>query len=156
MSLIKQSFPIGKIYSPFEEIFNDFFQNGMITNFPFHPSNEIESRITSPSTNIHEDEKNIFVDLMIPGFKKQDVQINLEDRKLTVHCKHSEKDEINTKKLIKKEFHNYEFARSFNLPEDVEIDNISGKYENGILSISIPKIEKQIEDKPSKRLIEIK
>ena len=89
--------------------------------------------------NIKEFEGHFLISLAIPGFTKSNVNIKQEKNIITVQGKQETNSDI---KFLKREFEVTEFKRSFTLPEDVNYDAISASFENGILNISIPKVEK--------------
>lgn len=89
--------------------------------------------------DIIENEKEFVLDLMLPGFKKEDVSINVDDNIMTIEGERKVSD--NKKYNRKGSFYGH-FKKSFTLPEDVLADNIDASYNDGILSIAIPKDEK--------------
>ena len=109
--------------------------------------------VSIPAVNVKDNEDKFVVELAAPGLKKENIQINLENKLLTISAEEkSEKTEKDDNSdYTRKEFNYSSFSRSFTLPEIVESDNISASYQDGVLSITIPKAEKQ----KSSRLIEI-
>lgn len=107
-----------------------------------------------PPVNIRETEQAFTVELMAPGFKKEDFNIEVENDLLTISSEiKSEKTEQEEGKFTRKEFSFTSFKRSFTLPETVKEEGINASYENGILAITLPKKE---EAQPkAKRLVEI-
>jgi len=109
-----------------------------------------------PKVNISENFTNFVVNLVIPGLKKSDFSIEVEENTLKVSAKiTTEKEQTETKHTIKytrREFNYNNFSRSFVLPETVDVEDIKATYENGILSISLPKLE---EKKELKKMVEI-
>ena len=109
-------------------LFSDAFANEYQTNY---------SR--NPATNIIENENNFELVLAVPGFTKEDLKIDLEDNLLTI----SSEKEVDDKEInfSRKEFTYGAFSRSFKLPKTVEAEKIKADYQNGVLNITIPKIE---------------
>ena len=100
--------------------------------------------------------KRFEVDIDLPGFKKDEITMHLEDGYLTVSAaKGLDKDEKDEKgTYVRHERYAGNMSRSFYVGEQITEDDIHPKYENGILSFSVPKKEgKAIEDK--KRYIAI-
>ena len=91
---------------------------------------------------------NIIVD--IPGFDKNDINLECKDGYLNINVKKEEKEEIDNKNYIRKERFYGEYTRTFYLGE-LDTDKIEAKFNNGTLHITVPKEEKQI----NKRIIEI-
>ena len=94
-----------------------------------------------PAINISEDEKSYTVDVVSPGFKKEDFKINLDNGLLTVSFEKKEETENKEYKTIRKEFSFRSFKRSFNLDDKINTGGIQAKYENGVLKIYLPKKE---------------
>jgi len=93
----------------------------------------------SPNVNIYENENAYVIELAAPGLKKEDFQINLKKDTLSVWAE-VKKDETQTAKdFTRKEFDYSSFARSFNLPDTADGDNITAEYKDGILNINISK-----------------
>ncbi|WP_101690016.1 Hsp20/alpha crystallin family protein [Dysgonomonas massiliensis] len=107
-----------------------------------------------PATNVTENDKSFAIDLSIPGFSKEDVQIEVDKNILTISAKTETKNETNEDKVLRREFQTSSFTRRFTLPENVDTENISASEEKGILHILLPKLDKAIEDKVKR--IEIK
>ncbi len=107
---------------------------------------------TLPSVNIKETEDNFEVEVAAPGFDKSDFNIELNNDILTISSdKTIDETETENNKVTRREFSYQSFTRSFTLPELVEDENISAKYENGILLITIPKKE-EAKPKPIKQI----
>ena len=106
------------------------------------PLNEVGSdkqkRYSYPPANIMKDGSTYILSIALPGVDKNDVNINIEKNKLTIK---SEVDESNESKYRLREFNYAKFERSFTLSDDADIDNISAKFDQGILSISIPTLK---------------
>ncbi|MBK9481007.1 MAG: Hsp20/alpha crystallin family protein [Bacteroidetes bacterium] len=106
------------------------------------------AHFTTPPVNILEKEKNYSIELMAPGLDKSDFKIELDNHLLTISFqKTTESTEESpaqspaTEKFIKKEFSIKSFKRTFTVNEHLKLDEITAKYENGILSVDIPKVE---------------
>ena len=86
------------------------------------------------------------LDVDLPGFKKDEVHVDLKNGYLTISAeKGLDKDESDKKgKYIRQERYAGACSRSFYVGEDVEPSEISGKFEDGILKLSIPKAEKKL------------
>ena len=107
-------------------------------------------------TDVKETEKGYEVDIDLPGFKKDEIQIELKDGYLTVSAeKGLDKDEEDKKgKYIRKERYAGALSRTFYLGEEIREEEIKAKFENGILSVSIPKEEEKKVEGPKHISIE--
>ncbi len=108
-----------------------------------------------PSVNIEDLETEFRIDFAVPGMKRDDFTIEIENNQLTISTKsNSETEErIENGNFTRREFNFSAFKRVFTLPKSINIDEINANYENGLLKVSLPKKEEAL-PKP-KRLIEI-
>jgi HSP20 family protein len=104
-----------------------------------------------PLANFTETVKEFKLDLSVPGLKKEDFKVNVEDGILTVSCEKEEESNEDTENLKRREFSYSSFSRSFTLPDNAKEDQINAKYDNGILSVTIPKKEESA-SKPKKTI----
>jgi HSP20 family protein len=110
---------------------------------------------TLPAVNIKETAKDFQLELAVPGKKKEDFTIEIDQDVLTISSetkKEEEKIEDNGR-YTRKEFSFSSFKRAFTLPEIVNTNDINAVYENGILVLTLPKKEEVQEN--TKRLIDI-
>jgi len=119
-----------------------FFGDNIITDKP---------RYINKKVNIIENENSYGISFEIPGFNKEDVNIELNDGIITISSHVEESNET----YIKKEYTKDSFERSFYLPEDVDLENIEALMENGILSVILNK-RKIDEDTTKSKKIDIK
>ena len=101
-------------------------------------------------TDIKESDTAYEMDIDLPGFKKEDVSAKLENGYLTITAaKGLDKDEKNDKGVyIRRERYSGQCARTFYVGEAVTQEDIKAKFEDGILKVTIPKVEpKKVEDK---------
>ena len=116
-----------------------------------------ENNTFVPAVNILEHEGHWEIALAAPGFAKSQFFINQKANLLTIGAKvekvtTEEGQPETTAKVVRKEFEQHSFERSFTLPETVENEGITAQYTNGILHVSVPKKEVA---KPELRQIEI-
>ncbi len=95
-----------------------------------------------PATNILEKENSYEIELAAPGMKKEDFKLEAEKNILSVVFEKKQEDNKEEGEYLQREFEMDGFTRSFTIPETADVENIKARYENGILFISIPKIEK--------------
>jgi HSP20 family protein len=108
---------------------------------------------TLPSVNIKETEDDFFVQMAAPGMVKDDFKIELTNNLLTISSEKQSENQFKDKERITRcEFSYQSFSRSFVLPAIVDNERIEAKYENGILSIAIPKKE-EAKPKPTRKIM---
>ena len=116
----------------------------------FRPWNEwfegngglLQRTLTVPAVNITEEDNSYKVTVAAPGMSKKDFNIDVEGNMLTISAEKEEEKEESDKKFNRKEYNYSSFSRSFTLPEEVAKEEISAKYDNGILMLTLPKNEK--------------
>lgn len=104
---------------------------------------------TNMNCDIQEFENNYLIDFELPGFKKENIKAELKNGYLIVSASRSDEDEENNGNYIRRERFMGTTSRSFYVGENITQEDINAKYENGILTLSIPKKEKvqQVENK---------
>lgn len=132
--------------TPFEQLIKTVWGN----DFGFGPFRDhVEAR---PAVNIVETEQHFRLEIAAPGLGKEDFRVELEQNRLTISAeKQSEKVEGENVRM--REFAYNSFKRSFTLPKTVDGERIEAKYEQGVLSLVLPKKEEAL-PKPA-RTIEI-
>ena len=128
----------------FPSLMNEFFNDDLRMNL-------INSNYSVPSVNSIESDDSFEIDLAVPGMKKDDFTIQLNDKVLVISSEKTNSDDSNNMRL--NEFNYSSFQRSFIVPETVELDKIKANYKNGILKIKLPKKKDSI-TKPD-RVIDI-
>ena len=118
------------------------------------PFSALSNRSHVPSVNISETDTNFELALAAPGKTRKDFNVELDDHVLTVSSESKHEDESKTDQYTRREFRYDNFQRSFRLPETVDTAKIKAKYNNGILTICLPKHEEAIPE--PKKQIEIK
>ena len=142
-----------------ENLFDDFFGFPAFPEFPEfrnidkalygkHAAREMK-------TDVHEHEDHYEIDIDLPGFQKDQLSLELENGYLTVSAaKGLDKDETDKKgKVIRQERYAGTMQRSFFVGENITEEDIAAKYENGVLSLSVPK--KDAPKLPEKKVIMI-
>ena len=108
---------------------------------------------TLPAVNIREEEKEFVLELAVPGMKREDFNIEVDDNVLTISMERKDEHEESDSGYTRREFKYTNFKRAFTLPETVNEDAIEAQYKDGILRFSLPKKQEAL-PKP-KRLIEV-
>lgn len=146
MNLIKFNSPIDDFFKV-NNTLDSFFKNDF-----FSHSNHNSTSI--PAANVKESEESFQVELATPGKKKEDFKIELDNNILKISSEtkleNEEKDENGN--YTRREFSYQSFQRMFNLPKNIQNDNIKAKYEEGILIIDLPKKE-EVKEKPTRTVL---
>jgi HSP20 family protein len=125
------------------DLFNEFFNDYAGADF---------RKWNAPAVNTSENDQAFKLELAVPGLKKEDFKIAIEENTLLVSAEQQQDNTEKTEKYTRKEFSFTSFTRRFNLPENVDQSAISANYENGIMNIRLPK---KADEKPKTREISI-
>lgn len=129
------------------EVFNDFFDTDFMTR----------TKATAPAINVKETEKDYTVEVAAPGMTKDDFNVNIDkDGNLHIHMEaHTEKKEEDKKShYLRREFAYSKFEQTLLLPDDVEKEAIAARVNDGVLTVTPPKMAKP--ECPAARQIEVK
>jgi len=100
-----------------------------------------------PAVNIKETENAYEIQMALPGYQKEDIQIKVENELLTISSEKVEESKEEGENFTKQEFSKESFSRSFTLPELVDIEGIEANNEHGILAVTLPKNKELLKDK---------
>jgi HSP20 family protein len=124
--------------APWRDFFNvdNFFDNNWLSKW----------EKDFPAVNIAENEKNYSVEVVAPGFRKEDFKLKVDDDVLTISAesKSEKKENGKEKEYTRREFSYSSFTRSFRLPDNVKDDSITASYQDGILMLELPKSKTQV------------
>ncbi|MBN1819695.1 MAG: Hsp20/alpha crystallin family protein [Prolixibacteraceae bacterium] len=146
MTLMKRT---NSYYPSFSNFFDNFFGNDLMdwSNMNFSNTNT-----TLPAVNVKETDEAYEIEVAAPGMEKKDFRINLDNDVLTISSERKNEKEEKTGKYSRKEFSYQSFQRSFTVPNNVVDGNeIKAKYNDGILTISLPKKE-EAKPRPPKEI----
>ncbi len=140
------------------EIMEDFFSSPFSSHewkySGLNPLTKTNISDNLPSTNVVETKGDYQYELATPGFDKQDITVKLENNTLTIKGEKIIEDKKSDKDYLSKEFHFQKFSRTFDVPDNVVLDEIFAKVENGITTLFLPK-EKLGKKESVKRTIDI-
>lgn len=105
-------------------------------NFNFRPSLYDQGRRLNrltPATDLYEDDNNFYARIELPGVKKKEIDVKLENAVLTISG--------NRKSTKNEGEQNLSFNRSLSIPDGIQGDKIKATYEDGILTVTLPKVE---------------
>ena len=133
----------------FPRLFDRFIEGDL---FDWTNRNYSNTNTTLPSVNIKESQEEFQVEVAAPGFSRDEFKIEVNNNVLTVSSeKKVENETKENENFTRREFSYQSFCRSFTLPSIVNNEAIAAKYDNGILTISIPKRE-EAKPKPARQI----
>jgi len=138
---------INRSYVPayWDDFFNDKFFN-QVKN-----TGSGESR---PAVNISEDDKGYIIEVAVPGIAKDKFNLEIENDVLTLSSVQKENKDEQKQNYLRREFSYQSFKRSFELPETIDQEQINATIDAGVLTLSLPKKEEEVQKAP--RQIEVK
>jgi HSP20 family protein len=146
MTLVKRN---NNYYPTFPSFFDNFFNRNLMD---WENWNYSDTNTTIPAVNVKEDNDKFQIEVAAPGMKKEDFRLKLENNVLTISSERKEEKEEKKENYSRKEFSYQSFQRSFNLPEGhIQSENITAKYNDGILIIELPKRE-EVKPQPLKEI----
>lgn len=140
MNLIRKQAPF------FPSLIDDFINQDWNSKTP--------SSTTLPAVNIKDLEPQFEIELAVPGMKKSDFEIEVEDGLLSISSSLEEEQVTEKGKFTRREFSYNSFKRTFTIPDSVDPSNIEAQYSDGVLQLRLPK-RKEALPQP-KKLIKIR
>lgn len=122
------------IQDEMNRLFDDFFGRPVART-------EWTEGVWSPTVDVSEDRDNVIIKAEMPGMKKEDVKISIQDNVLTLKGEKKQEKEEKDKSYHRVERSYGSFCRSFQLPTSVKTDKIKANYKEGVLNITVPKTE---------------
>ncbi|WP_020403322.1 Hsp20/alpha crystallin family protein [Gracilimonas tropica] len=135
MALINYTRPNVDLHSKrFSDILDEFFNDSI----------RYKKDSFVPSVDISETENSFEISVALPGMKKEDISVDLDDGRLTISGERKFEKEDEGKNYHRLESGFGTFSRSFQLPDNIDESSIEAKYENGVLDITINKSEEKV------------
>ena len=122
-------------YNPFEDFFKNFGNGFWLKPLPFPAETELAMKI-----DVKEDDKGFTVKADIPGVKKEDIQVDIDDDQVSLRAEvKQEKEKKEGEKTVYSERSYGMVSRSFTLPVDVDAKGAKAEYKDGVLNLTLPK-----------------
>ena len=136
-------------WSPATNLF-PVLSNWMDDFFPENTFKPAVKGVSIPAVNVTENKNAFQLKVAAPGFKKEDFKLEVKNGYLTVSGESSEEKEDKEENYTRREYAYNTFSRSFGLPENVNGDDISAQYTDGVLKVILPK--KSTEEQVTKQI----
>ena len=127
--------PVLNSNSWFPTMFDDFFNNDWMPKM----------KATAPAVNVKEDANAYTMELAVPGIKKEFCRVNINadgNLEVAIENKLEHKDENKKEHFLRREFSYSNYQQTYVLPDDIVKDHIAAKVDNGVLTITMPKVSK--------------
>ena len=116
--------------------------NPMFRDFFDYPVSNIDTRLSKnvhpPMVNVLKSDASYIIEMAVPGFSRNDIDISIEDGTLTIASIDLKKDDDLNPVYETREFNYTSFSRSWRVPKNINSENISARYEAGILEVTLP------------------
>lgn len=130
---------------------SSWFDDLASVEFPSMFTSNFNTGITLPKVNIKEEPDAFVVEMAVPGLKKSDFNIDIDNKILSISAELQEDSQNKEEGYTRREFGYSSFKRTFTLPETVNDDKIEAKYNEGILFVKLPKKE-EAKQKPPRNI----
>jgi HSP20 family protein len=138
---VRQDKSPARLYDEFDRLFNEFFDNNSWMT-PW--SEQFGERFNdfSPRVNVTEREKELEITAELPGMSEEDIDISLSRDTLTIKGEKKQESEDKGDNYYRMERSYGKFSRTISLPANVvDRDNVDASFKNGVLTITLPKLE---------------
>ncbi len=133
-------------WNPWREMSTLQHRINHLFNEPFFRSgedDELRMGTWYPAVDMFDDDDKIVIKAELPGMDKKDISVDIENRVLTLSGERNYDNEVKEENYYRRERATGKFKRAFNLPADVDADNIKADFKDGVLRVEIPKPEEQ-------------
>jgi len=134
-------------FPSWSNLLEDIFQRDLPSVF----TSNFNNGYTLPKVNIQETPDDFIVEMAVPGLKKSDFNIDIDNQVLSISTEKKEENEHKEENYTRREFGYASFKRTFTLPESVNEEKINATYNEGILRILLPKKE-EAKQKPARSI----
>ena len=139
--------------TPFDRIFDEMVSS-MFPSFSSDFGDDFFTKGSYPKVNVINCEKSIEIEASIPGLTKKEIDVSVTEGTLTIQGQSKQRKNVKDSQYVTREIKKSSFRRSFTLGENLNHEKISASFDNGILTLSIPKLV-PTEKKIATRKVEI-
>jgi len=125
--------------TPFDRLFDDMFED-MFPMLYKDLGDNFFVKGSYPKVNVIDGQESLTIEAAIPGMNKDDVSVEISEGVLTIRGESNQQEGIDDGQYLKREIKKSSFYRSFRLNDNLSHDDILASYDNGILTLSIPKV----------------
>jgi HSP20 family protein len=124
-----------------ERMFEDFLGRRLLPFWPERWWPAARMKIATPAVDLYDEKDDIVVKAELPGMEKDNIEVNLSDRRLTIKGEKRQEEEVKKAGYYRSERSYGSFVRTLELPREVQTDKVKADFKNGILMIRLPKTE---------------
>jgi len=135
MMLVKRNYSSPNVERYYNNLFDNFLGGSLLD------SEACKAVDWNPSMEVEESENAFFLNVEVPGMKKKDIDISIKENVITISGEKKAKEHKKESAYYLNEVSYGKFSRSFKLPGNVDIDKIKGSWNEGVLTVEVPKTE---------------
>ena len=125
--------------TPFDRLFDDML-GSMFPTLAHDVGEDLFVKGSYPKVNVINNDTDVTIEAAIHGLDKEDVTVQVTEGVLTIQGTRNQRADTENSQYVKREIKRSAFQRSFRLGENLDENNINGEYDNGILTLVIPKV----------------
>jgi HSP20 family protein len=149
--LAPRAFTRNEFLTPFDRLFDDMLRN-MFPTISNDLGDDFFSKGSYPKVNVIDSGNNLVIEAAIPGMSRDEVDVEVIDKVLTIRGGSNQHKDVGDNQYVRREIKRSAFQRSFRLSENLDAENISGAYDNGVLTLAIPKLIPTTQEKNVRKI----
>jgi HSP20 family protein len=139
----EEEHPVYSLQREMNRMFDDFFRAfdmPLLGTLDWPQLSALEAGTISPKVDVHETDKELKIDVEVPGMTEKDIEVSLCRDGIVISGEKKQESEENTKGWYRMERTYGSFRRSIPLPYEIDQDKVEATYKNGVLHIKLPKV----------------
>ncbi len=137
--------------TPFDRLFDDML-GSMFPTLAHDVGEDFFVKGSYPKVNVINNDTDVTIEAAIPGLDKEDVTVQVTEGVLTIQGTSNQHEDIKDGQYVKREIKRSAFQRSFRLGDNLDESKIKGNYDNGILTLTIPKVVPTEEERTVRKI----
>ena len=137
--------------TPFDRLFDDMVSS-MFPSFSSDLGDDFFTKGSYPKVNVINRESSVEIEAAIPGMDKSDIDVSVTDGILTIQGERNQKEGVSDSQYVKREIKRSSFRRSFTLGDNLDHKSILAQFDNGILTLSISKLEPEQRESKTRKI----
>lgn len=134
------------LFDDMDRVFDSFFRAGWLRPFrELWPEMEhVEEAIgfRAPRVEVIDQDTEMLVRAELPGIRREDLKLEMTEGMLTIHGEKRREEKTDERHVLRSEIVHGTFSRTLSLPSGLDAEHVKAEFENGILTVHLPKLEK--------------
>ena len=150
-NLAPRAFSKNEFLTPFDRLFDDML-GSMFPTVSRDLGEDFFHKGSYPKVNVINNDESVLIEAAIPGMRREDVSVEVAEGVLTIQGTSNQHEDIKDGQYVKREIKRSAFQRSFRLGDNLDESQIKGNYDNGILTLTIPKVVPTEEERTVRKI----